>query len=184
MSCSDVRKTLLESDESFLSAAQQQHLAGCPGCQGARDRVRITRQLLVLKNYEKPDRLFETRNRITIRQKLQDLKESPPSIGARWLEWLTGPALTPLRIGLAAAVLLLLGIQAVSLYLAPPLQGPSLQTFDAPAVTPRLVASATNVPAHLFTPAPDQLVQIASNGGPESIRYGPASRVVNFETTP
>lgn len=114
MKCTKIQRILLERDPGELGPAVTAHVEACPACGRAYRRACTCRGLVALKRYEQPLPLREAAVRARVSERLAGL---PVPGEPAWLEM--HPAL---RLGVAAAFVLVAGIQYAAVSGAPSLR--------------------------------------------------------------
>ena len=181
MKCSRIQMRMMEFEQGGLPADIAEHIAACAGCKTHWERTRSVRLLMALKRHEKPDAGFETRCLGAIRTRIAELDVAEQLQPVTWWERLVGSPVSSLRYGLATVLVLLIGLQVVSISEFPVLQPAPQASIEQPAAPARF-AAATNLPADAGLRALPLLVASPSNVDAGGISYGPGSSMpVNYE---
>src|ERR1700690_47929 len=126
MNCKEIQRYCIEYAGEKLSAEVEQHLATCEACRRAHERAELVCKLISLKKYEQPDPGFEARSLARIRNSIQELEDNR-SKGWRFLDIFGTGDVPVLRYAMAAAVLLLTGLNFVSVQNLPALRSVALE---------------------------------------------------------
>ena len=127
MKCSKIQRLLLSVDPTDLADPIREHVDQCPECARQHDQVCHLLNLVALKRYESPGPESVDRCIAQVRRQIawirwnaeqQEIEEGP-SIGVPWI-----------RIGLAAAFVLFLGIHGGTVQQSPTMPSPTLTQAD------------------------------------------------------
>ncbi|HPF99129.1 MAG TPA: hypothetical protein PLE77_03615 [Kiritimatiellia bacterium] len=183
MKCSHIQMRMMDYEDTSLPPDIAQHLATCSACKIHFERARSVRLLMSLKRHERPDAGFETRCLGAVRQRIAELNVQNDTKPASIWERLIGAPVSSVRYALATVLVLLIGLQVVSISEFPVVQ-PSVSAESAqpqPAAADRF-AAATNLPVTPGLHMMPMLVSAPSNLDSGGISYGPGpSTLVNYE---
>lgn len=165
MNCEQIQHKLLEYEQGELPPDLAAHLETCPACSEYRRQTQSLRNLLALKQFEKPNPLFAQHLPGRVIRRIEEENLQPA--GGGLLFWAAAPGV---KLALAAAALLVI---CLGVYLAWPGGG-----TIAPGQPGATIANAsTNATV-------DTEPQLAgpTNALPQQIQYGPGnSRLVDYE---
>jgi hypothetical protein len=179
MKCGDCQRFCLENAGGDLPPDVSAHLIECAECRKAHARAITVGQLLSLKKYEQPDPLFETRLLAKVQAGIRELDEQPHGLGARLWQLFAGEQIPALRYAMALMVVVLIGLNTISVQNMPVLPSTSIEAQRTPAPAPTVAsAGPTN---RYFNPSLP-VVFLQSNTQPASLQFGPGrSRLAGFE---
>lgn len=178
MKCAECQRFCLENAGADLPPDVSAHLIECAACRKAHGRALTVCQLLSLKKYEQADPHFETRLLAKVQSGIRELEAQPRGIGARLWQLFAGEQIPALRYAMALMVLVLIGINLISVQNMPVL--PSVSIEAQPSAQPVTVASGS--PTNRYFDPSLPVVFLQSNTQPASLQYGPGrSRLVGFE---
>lgn len=183
MKCSHIQMRMMDFEDAPLPQDIAQHLVSCAACKTHFERSRSVRLLMSLKRHEHPAAGFETRCLGAVRQRIAELdvleNERPTSIWER----LFGAPVSSVRYALATVLVLLIGLQVVSISEFPVVQPPATaMSAPTPSAPAERFAAATNLPTDPGLRVMPMLLAGPSNAGSGGISYGPGpSMPVNYE---
>lgn len=152
--CKQNQKLILESRIDELPPEIVTEITACPDCSKVLEQTRALCQLLSLKRHEKANVFVERRYLAGIENTIRENEAKPPvqRVLDNVLAWITLPQV---KVAAAAAVVLVLGVQAFL-----------LQDIPAISTPPAIATASPGAP----TVAPIALVD--SNIQPATIQYG------------
>lgn len=181
MNCARVRQEMLRYEDIELPPDLVRHIEGCPDCRRHAEQVKALRQLLALKNYERPSPRFEERLIAGVRRRIEHPDEDralAPGMAWSWPRAARDWPIPAFRYALAAVFALLVGVHLLSIPTLAPLAPVVAENRPAVPVAPtfRSVLPPPGLPPVRIP------IAVASTGGAGRIEYGPgASSLVNFD---
>ncbi|MFH0908634.1 MAG: hypothetical protein V1929_07720 [bacterium] len=176
MNCKEIQDYCLAYAGEKLRPDVEAHLATCEACRKAHAQALLVCKLMSLKKYEQPDPGFEARSLARIRNSIYEIEEQRQRRWRFWEIFEAGPV-PALRYALAAAVLVLTGLNFVSMQNLPSLQ-PVVMDEPAPVFESRAtLAVDTNPPVEVQVAPFAPFLLASSNRQPGQVQYGPGPSV-------
>lgn len=174
MKCKDAPMLVGLPDNDPRAVEMRAHIRACAKCRALVDHQNNVRAVLALTRYEQPPPGFSERCAADIRRALEQQGAAPRAWWQAWGEYM-GAAFQPLRLAIAAVLLLGLGfyfLQPASEVSAPVPESWAQIRMDSAATTAPLGLATDNTP----------LLMASSNSGSLQMNYGPGTTVpVKFD---
>lgn len=178
MRCKRIQEMLIQFEDVVLPAFVSDHLKQCPDCRLFQERNARVRQLLAIKQYERPSPGVEERIAADV---VRAVRAAPPSESAEspWsaFAWLLRSPAPAMSFAVAALMIALVTMQIMNM--------PELQPAEQPAAGVANVGtqpSATTPTPMLAREEAPPVLQVVSNRGAGRVEYGPGPSVpVSFD---